>query len=212
MIPVAFAPLREKKTSPRFGVHGGALETFVMSSVSALAFLAAFLAGPSVTAVDGTTVTTVRSAHAEPTTIKHPGDHPDYLFEAEPHALVGFGGPFKDRGGAHIGAGFRGTFVVLGNGFIKTINNSVGISFGADIFGENTLFLPVAMQWNFWLSRHWSVFGEPGIGLAFKDFESKKEVLHPILMAGGRYHFSDTVALTLRVGYPAVAIGVSFLF
>jgi hypothetical protein len=148
-------------------------------------------------------------AHAEPMTIKHPGDHPDYVFEAEPHALIGFAGPFDDHGG-HFGAGFRGTFVIVSNGFVKTINNSIGISFGADLFTENTLFLPVAMQWNFWLSRHWSVFGEPGIGLALQDFQAKNNVVNPILMAGGRYHFNDNIALTLRIGYPAVSFGVSF--
>jgi hypothetical protein len=30
------------------------------------------------------------------------------------------------------------------------------------------------------------------------------------LYAGGRYHFSDSVALTLRIGYPTLSVGVSF--
>jgi hypothetical protein len=34
--------------------------------------------------------------------------------------------------------------------------------------------------------------------------------VHPIIMAGGRYHFSENVALTMRVGYPSFSIGVSF--
>jgi hypothetical protein len=29
-------------------------------------------------------------------------------------------------------------------------------------------------------------------------------------MAGGRYHFTDKIALTMRAGYPAFSIGVSF--
>ena len=149
-----------------------------------------------------------RTAHAEETIIKRPGDHPRYVFEAEPHGLLGFGGPFDDRSKGHVGVGFRGTIVIVQNGFVKTINNSVGISFGADMFiGEGRLFLPVAMQWNFWLSTHWSVFGEPGLGFAIH-----KDVVHPILMAGGRYHFSDKIALTMRLGYPAVSVGASFFF
>lgn len=149
-----------------------------------------------------------RKVHAEEAIIKRPGDHPQYVFEAEPHLLLGFAGPFKEKDKGHLGVGFRGTIVILNNGFIKTINNSVGITFGADMFvGEQTLFLPVAMQWNFWLSTHWSVFGEPGVGFALK-----KDVVHPILMAGGRYHFSDKVALTMRLGYPAISVGVSFFF
>jgi hypothetical protein len=152
-----------------------------------------------------------RIARAEESIIKRPGDHPHYFFEAEPHALLGFAGPFKEKG--HFGAGFRGTIVLVDNGFIRTINNSVGITFGADLFvGKETLFIPVAMQWNFWLSTHWSVFGEPGVGLALKKFEAKEDVVHPILMAGGRYHFSEKISLTMRIGYPAFSIGASFFF
>jgi hypothetical protein len=178
------------------------VSTFAAWRGKPLAHLAAALAFIAGSSVMGT-------AHAEPMTIKNPGDHPHYVFEAEPHALIGFAGPFDDHGG-HFGAGFRGTVVIVDNGFVKTINNSIGISFGADLYTENTLFLPVAMQWNFWLSKHWSVFGEPGIGFALHDFHADKNVLHPILWAGGRYHFSDTISLTLRIGYPAVSIGASF--
>jgi hypothetical protein len=143
--------------------------------------------------------------------IKNPGDHPTYTFEAEPHAIVGLGGPFKDKGS--FGAGFRGTVVIVDSGFIKTINNSVGITFGADLLAgdKGTLFIPVAMQWNFWLTTHLSVFGEPGVALAAKKFELKDDVFHPIIMVGGRYHFTDTIALTLRAGYPGASVGVSFL-
>jgi hypothetical protein len=74
--------------------------------------------------------------------IKNPNDHPSYSFEAEPHALVGFGGPFEKKG--DFGAGFRGTVVIVQNGFVKTINNSIGISFGADVFirEKGTSFSP----------------------------------------------------------------------
>jgi hypothetical protein len=150
------------------------------------------------------------SANAEEWFIKNPGDHPSYIFEAEPHGLVGFAGPFKKD--VNVGGGFRGTIVLLDNGFIKTINNSVGITFGADVFflDKPTLFLPVAMQWNFWLSTHWSVFGEPGVAVAAKKFEFKDDVFHPLVMLGGRFHFNDTVSLTLRAGYPGASVGVSF--
>ena len=149
------------------------------------------------------------AARADESIIKNPGDHPSYRFEAEPHGLLGFGGPFRD-GRGELGAGFRGTVVILDNGFIKTINNSVGITFGVDLFfARNTVFIPVAMQWNFWLTNHWSVFGEPGIGIAANKHR-KSDALNPLIMLGGRYHFNDKIALTLRVGYPAVSVGVSF--
>jgi hypothetical protein len=150
------------------------------------------------------------AASAEDATIGDPGDHPEYRFELEPHGLVGFGGPFR-KGQGELGAGVRATVIVVDNGFVKTINNSVGISFGADaFFGRGTVFIPVALQWNFWLSVHWSVFAEPGIGLAANT--ANRDLLHPVLMAGGRYHFTEKIALTLRLGYPAFSVGVSFLF
>lgn len=139
-------------------------------------------------------------AAADTSIIKQPGAHPDYIFEAEPHALVA---PFDDF---RPGLGFRGTFVIVDNGFVKSINNSVGIGVGAD-WTKDHFRVPIVMQWNFWLSRNWSVFGEPG-GLI--DF-GKKAKPHPAFYAGGRFHFTDRITLTMRVGHPTASVGVSFL-
>lgn len=148
-------------------------------------------------------------AHADESIIKSPGDHPSYRFEAEPHGLLGFGGPFE-RGRGDFGAGFRGTIVIVDNGFVKSINNSVGIGFGGDVFfGRGTIFVPVVMQWNFWLTTHWSVFGEPGVGFAFNQFKGR-DLAHPVIDLGGRYHFNDKISLTMRIGYPSVSVGASF--
>lgn len=178
-------------------------------------------------------------AHAQ-STIKQPGQRPHYGFEAEPHLLLGpFDPPGRPRGEG-FGLGFRGTIELVENGFVKTINNSVGISFGFDwvrypywdargrctdrVSGPNgtsicvevdggaasrdLFYLPVAMQWNFWLARRWSVFAEPGI---LPYLRGGQLGFTPIaLYAGGRYHFSDQVALTFRIGYPTLSIGASF--
>lgn len=147
-----------------------------------------------------------RDAKADVSVIGHPGDHPAYTFDAEPHGLIGFAGPFRG-GQLHLGAGFRGTFIVADNGMLPGVNDSVGIGVGGDLFlGGGTLFIPVVMQWNFWLTNHWSLFVEPGLGFAIHG----GEFLDPILAIGGRYHFSDKVALTFRIGYPAISIGASF--
>lgn len=143
---------------------------------------------------------TASLSFADVSTIKQPGAHPSYFFEAEPHALVA---PFDDF---RPGVGFRGTFVIVDNGFISSINNSIGIGVGAD-WSKDHFRVPIVMQWNFWLSRNWSVFGEPG-GLL--DF-GKKTRPHPAFYAGGRFHFSDSITLTMRVGHPTASVGVSFL-
>ena len=147
--------------------------------------------------VGGSTLS--RLAAADQLTIKLPGRHPDYSFEAEPHLMVV---PF---GRLETGAGFRGTVQIVDNGFVSAINNSVGIGFGADITNRGT-YVPVVMQWNFWLSQNWSVFGEPGISLGMG-----RHRLRPAIWAGGRFRLTDTITLTLRAGSPDLTFGVSFL-
>jgi hypothetical protein len=139
-------------------------------------------------------------AFADTSVIKLPGAHPDYLFEAEPHV---FAAPFDQL---EPGVGFRGTFKIVDNGFIPRLNNSIGIGFGLD-FSRDHFRIPVVMQWNFWLSRNWSVFGEPG---GLMDFE-KKPKPRPAIWAGARYHFTDRITLTMRIGHPTFSVGVSFL-
>jgi hypothetical protein len=137
-------------------------------------------------------------------TIRNPGDHPSYVFEAEPHFLLGYAGPFDQDSPA--GAGFRGTFDIA-NGFVKSINDSVGVGIGFDIAGDGRVLVPIVMQWNFWLAPHFSVFGEPGISFG----SGPRDVFYPAFYAGGRIHFTDRIAMTLRVGYPDISLGVSFL-
>ncbi len=178
-------------------------------------------------------------AHAQ-SIIKNPGDHPNYKVEVEPHVNFGWANLYASNG---FGLGARFGIPIVQNGFISTINNSVAISFGIDYlrysgcfygkgkFGNNddigcgaSFFLfPVVMQWNFWLSPRWSVFGEPGLYVYhgvydnlcgnFKNCaEPTRTSIEPAFYAGGRLHFNDTVALTMRIGYPTLSLGVSFLF
>lgn len=138
--------------------------------------------------------------------IRSPGDHPSYIFEAEPHFLVGFAGPFDD--GGNVGLGFRGTFHIA-DGFVPSINDTVGVGVGFDFApGSGHVYAPIVLQWNFWLSTHFSVFGEPGI--AFGSGNSDTSVF-PAFFVGGRFHFTERIALTLRMGYPDFSVGVSFL-
>ena len=176
-------------------------------------------------------------AHADPLVIRHSGDHSRYSFEAEPHLLLGVIDPPGVASGTGFGVGFRGTVVIVPNGFIPTINNSVGIGFGADWVhyshgrehctrdpltsgvcnfddseSVNDLWFPVVMQWNFFLSREWSVFGEPGLALRYQSEPGDHLVtIDPQFYVGGRWHFSDQMTLTTRLGYPTFSVGVSFM-
>lgn len=150
-----------------------------------------------------------RTASAEDLVIKQPGAHPSYSIEIEPEGIIDFGRNLKDG----PGAGIRLSIPLVHNGFVSSINNSVAITFGVDkdpLIRNNRFYFPAALQWNFWLATHWTVFGEAGVLTQVGDGDPK---LYPALFAGGRYHFSESVALTLRVSapyVPAASIGVSF--
>lgn len=175
--------------------------------------------------------------------IKNPGDHPPYKVELEPHLALGWAHLYRGNG---LGLGARVGIAIVDNGFIKTINNSVAISFGLDWLrysecyyfdgrgrleygcGASYFVFPVTMQWNFWLSPKWSVFGEPGLFVYHGIYDDycrdrsgnpvpgcdypTRTGVEPALFVGGRFHFNDTIALTMRLGYPTASIGVSFLF
>jgi len=180
-----------------------------------------------------------RTAAADTLVIKRPGAHPNYDFEAEPHALLGFIDPPGPGHGNGFGFGFRGTFELVDNGFVETINNTIGIGFGADYvhyslgrsrcvealpgqpcvregdeYAVENLWFPIVMQWNFFLSRNWSVFGEPGGAIRYESSEGDDSELkiEPLQMyVGGRYHFAEAMTLTMRLGYPTFSVGLSFL-
>jgi len=73
----------------------------------------------------------------------------------------------------------------------------------------NYAFVPMVMQWNFWLTERWSVFGEPGLNLYFLGNHGMG--LAPALYLGGRFQVSDRITITARLGYPTFAIGASFM-
>jgi hypothetical protein len=170
-------------------------------------------------------------AQAADDTIKHPGDHPSYKVEIEPHLLFGWDNLFP---GDSFGLGARFSIPVVDNGFVPSINNSVAVSFGADLLhydgcyiggsrgcSANFLFLPVVMQWNFYVAQKWSVFGEPGFFIYHGFFDECPPGVpciaptatgaRPSLWLGGRYHFNENMALTMRIGYPNFSVGLSFM-
>jgi hypothetical protein len=147
------------------------------------------------------------AALADESVIDIPGAHPDYSVELEPEAVFVFGRPLNEG----PGVGLRISIPLVDNGFVSTINNNVGISFGIDkdpLASGRTINVPVALQWNFFLTRHWSVLAEPGVFFQFDDHTRA----YAQLWGGVRYHFNDSVALMARVtlpNAPAFSIGVS---
>lgn len=148
--------------------------------------------------------------------IKRPRAHTSYTAELEPHLSLG------GHHGGFAGPGFRATWPIADPAFIPKLNNSVGIGVGAEFYfdsdwchrhggvqhcHDSEIGIPVVMQWNFWFTKHWSAFGEPGIMFGLRPHNDLG--LH--IGIGGRYQFNDFVALTLRLGFPSASIGCSFL-
>jgi hypothetical protein len=131
-------------------------------------------------------------------------NHPHHAFELEPHFLLA---PLFDHGAP--GVGVRGTVTLLDRGFIDSVNDTVGLGFGAD-WTEDTTWVPIVLQWNFFLSENWSVFAEPGAALRLRD-DFRDRGPDFTVYGGARFHFSRNVTLTMRVGHPAFALGLSFL-
>lgn len=184
--------------------------------------------------------------------VRQEGNHQPYSVELEPHVVFGWSDPPGVGTGDGLGLGVRGTFEIMKYGFIKKLNDSIGIGVGLDWVhydgsgngarGEclqtrtirggipvcvqasdsgdddtEYLWVPVVMQWNFWLHKRWSVFGEPGLAVRFDDFDHLG--FSPfIFFAGGRFHLSYNATLTLRLSVPYApfgpyaSFGASFLF
>ena len=153
-----------------------------------------------------------------------------YPIEIEPHAAFGAENVYGATG---FGAGIRVSIPVVYS-LLRRVPDNLAISFGGDILhydncyygdycGANYLMLPVAAQWNVFLARRVSVFGEAGV-FVYKGFFNECGPadgpgcsapsdfgLLPTLAIGARLHLGDNVSLIARLGYPTVTFGVSFL-
>jgi hypothetical protein len=185
------------------------------------------------------------TAHAE-TVIRHPGQHPQYSFELEPHLAFDW---WNDRRwvGDGFGPGVHFAIPFMHQGPITTINNNMAIKFGVDVTfgggcygnwrydrggyyryncGDTTaITLPVALQWNFYITDIITVFGDVGLmirharqsydyncanGVCGGSYRDTYADLYTA--AGAKFMFGQTVGLTVRLGYPSATVGASFLF
>jgi hypothetical protein len=65
------------------------------------------------------------------------------------------------------------------------------------------------MQWNFWFTDRFSAFGEPGLTLYYLGNGGSSA--SPALYVGGRIRLADRMTLTIRLGYPTLGVGLSFM-
>src|SRR5258708_6735521 len=97
--------------------------------------------------------------------IKEPGNHPLYAVELEPHLIVEWNNYAPCNNDA-FGPGFRAA-INNGCGVYRGPNGYYGNGFTADVWS-----IPVVVQWNFFLLRKVSVFGEGGLVLQHTSFDN----------------------------------------
>ena len=120
---------------------------------------------------------------------------------------------------ADLGFGMRVDIPIVPGGLLNSAKDELAISPGADLLfddGEVWVAVPVALQWNFYIQREWSVFPEVGLSLLFghhhHNHRHEDDLGVDFLLAvGGRYHFSERNALVLRIGWPiGIQFGITF--
>ncbi|MCB9594153.1 MAG: hypothetical protein H6719_15585 [Sandaracinaceae bacterium] len=139
--------------------------------------------------------------------------------------------------GVGAATGIRFGIPLVENGFVDSINNAVYLNFGFDFYwirwrcqslgmgncnnwDYNAGFgFPVTLHWEFYFSENWSAFAEVGgqffIHPAWWDhgnFDWREPGMWFVWTVGGSFHVSENFLLTLRVGSPYIAFGLTFQF
>jgi hypothetical protein len=101
-----------------------------------------------------------------------------------------------------FGLGFRVDIPIVKDGLIDSANDELSLSPGAELYfwDYQTTFLGIwpilALQWNFYVGREWSVFPELGLGF---------------FLGETRHHFSDANSFLMRISFPAgLQLGITF--
>ena len=150
----------------------------------------------------------------------HVGSRPVTL---DMHAGLLFYGP-----GAFVGA--RLALPIAPNGFVPSINNSVALVLGADLYyarylgelGEHERGIgfgfPLGLQWSFFFSEKFSAFATLGVNIYFPaSFVAGGDAFeraggYVLAEVGGRVHFSPRAAFVFRVGNPYTSVGFQISF
>lgn len=131
-------------------------------------------------------------------------------------------GPIKTINN-NMGIGFGGDWASFGNHNCWN-DNWHAANGGCSGYSLN---FPVVLQWNFFLTDVISVFGEPGLTIwhehgRWENYcapnnrnmcSNSWDETHvaPAMWGGARFLFSETVGLTVRLGTPYLAVGMSIL-
>lgn len=132
-----------------------------------------------------------------------------------------------------LGGGVRAEFVILPNGAIPNFNDDFSLTAGAEailFFDDDDhhgrwdhdhdneglgIWPMIALQWNFYLSKEWSVFPELGVWLQLGEdghgHDDNNINMDLLFGVGARYHFGDRTAVFIRLEHPFMLhVGMQF--
>lgn len=160
--------------------------------------------------------------------------HPDYSIEIEAHGTVAAFDSFF----VGLGAGARITIPVADNTLVKSIDDELSVGIGIDVvrygaykpintsskpgLGVLALYVPVSLQWNFWLGSRATFFLEPTLIYRYASYIddcanaygsacAERTRFLPSGALGMRFRFADHVGLTIRAGWPMANLGLTWL-
>jgi hypothetical protein len=165
--------------------------------------------------------------------IDRPGAHPNYSVELEPHGLVQWDVEPSNHTG--FGLGLRASIPVIRSGPVQTINNSLAVAFGLDwahsghchasvgrvaITGNcdvDNFEIPLVLQWNFFFTDIVGLLVELGLDVRYETWDSIDDnndddvEVFPQFLVGPRFIVGRNIAIPIRIGFPYLSVGVSFL-
>ncbi|MCY1083306.1 hypothetical protein [Archangium lansingense] len=125
--------------------------------------------------------------------------------------------------GLGMGAAARYTLPIVHDGFIPSLNDSVELEFGGDIwfggsggFTYTALGIPAEGRWTFHITDRFDAYAKIGLGwvLAFTNTSGVNSVggLYVTGGPGVAYRVADAVALRAEIGNFGLRAGVGFAF
>ncbi len=157
--------------------------------------------------------------------------HPHYGVELEAHGSVAA----FDKFFVGMGGGVRASVPVWRHAPFARVDNEIGFGIGLDIIQYSAYrpndprdpklqvvayYVPVYLQWNIWAGSSVSIFLEPTLNWRYATYvdncptgikcaEATRWI--PTGSVGLRFRIVDKIAGTIRIGYPMVNLGVSWL-
>jgi len=207
-----------------------------LAIVGVASFVSPSSARAQATATATGTVANPELAAAAPTTTKdqsggpHAAWHPKYAAELEPHLLVSG----LDKYDAGLGFGMNVAIPIWEHAPFHRIDDTIAFGIGVDWSRyaayrplsprdpkilTYTWYIPVFVQWNVWLGARASFFVEPSIIYRYASYQDSCTELPcadtvrvlPSGAIGFRFRVVDHASVTVRVGWPMVTLGGSWL-